>query len=550
MTFPTLKWICSLALLALPAAPAAAQQEAPRPNIIVIMADDMGYSDIGSYGSEIDTPTLDKLAENGVRFTQAYNFARCCPTRAALLTGQYPHQVGLQRNGQTLDQSGATLAEALKPAGYNTAMVGKWHLTRAVEMEDKAEHLRWLNRQDHLDRPFGPIDTYPARRGFDRYYGVIWGVINFFNPFSLIDGVEPVKEVPDDYYATDAFNDKAAQYVREMAKEDKPFFLYLAHTAPHWPLHALPEDIRKYEDRYTEGWDKLREERYQRQLEMGLVNEEEFPLPPVMGFGPHSRGWENLSDEQRAIESRKMAVHAAMIDRMDQGLADVLAALEESGEMENTIIFFLSDNGASPESPARPGYDRPSALSDGTPIEYRDSDHIGDATSWAGIGSFWANAANTPFRYWKAESFEGGVHTPMIVHWPAGLKLEAGSLVSDPADVIDILPTCLELAGATYPKSNNGHSTTPVQGKSLAGLLRGTDWEGHDALYFEHEGGKAIRVGDWKLVQPRRGARWELYDLSTDRTETRNVAAEYPDRVEEMKAQWQSWADKVGVLGR
>ena len=520
------------------AATAFAQE---RPNVVFIMADDLGYGDVGAFGGEIDTPNLDRLAAEGVRFTNAYNFARCCPTRAALLTGQYPHQVGLQRNGQTLSADAATLAEALKPAGYQTAMVGKWHLTHAETMDGRERHLRWLNREDFLDRPFGPLETYPANRGFDRHYGIIWGILNFFNPFALVDGVEPVKpdDLPDDYYATDAFNAKAAEYVREMAAKDEPFFLYLAHAAPHWPLHARPEEIAKYEDRYAAGWQALRDERYARQVEMGLFDPATHPQPELMGNGPHSGDWDALSDEQRAIESRKFAVHAAMIDRMDQGLGEVISALEESGELDNTLIVFLSDNGASPEVYLDPGYDRPSALSDGTPIEYGDSDHIGDARSWAYLGSFWASAANTPWRYWKAQSFEGGVHTPLIVRWPAGMRLEPGSVDPTPIHVIDLAPTAIAAAGAEFP--------TDVSGLSLLPLFRGETYEGHDALYFEHERGKAMRKGKWKLVMDKRASEWELYDLSTDATETTNVAAEHPDVVEEMGRAWVAWADRVGV---
>lgn len=276
-----------------------------------------------------------------------------------------------------------------------------------------------------------------------------------------------------------------------MAADDAPFFLYLAHTAPHWPLHARAEDIARYAGRYDDGWQALRDARYARQVEMGLINPATHPLPELMGNGPHlggrqSGGWDRLSDAQKAIERRKFESHAAMVDRMDRGLGDVLAALRDTGELDNTLIIFLSDNGASPETPSQPGYDRPSALADGTPIEYGDSDHIGDATSFAGIGSVWANAANTPFRYWKAQSFEGGVHTPMIVHWPASLKLAAGSLNDTPVHTIDLAPTILAAAGLTPAN---------MAGENLLPLLRGEAFEADRPLYFEHEGGRAVREG-------------------------------------------------------
>lgn len=521
-----------------------------RPDIVVILADDMGFSDLGCFGGEIRTPHLDQLAAKGLRFTQFYNASRCCPTRASLMTGQYPHKVGLARNGRSLTFNGLTMAEALKLAGYQTAMSGKWHLSLTPVLDDGGLHQRWLDHRYDPGRPFGPLETYPARRGFDQHYGVIWGVVDYFDPFSLVDGVEPVRRVPKDYYITDALTDKAVEYVETFAKVDRPFFLYLAYTAPHWPLHARPEDIARYRDRYRAGWHALRAERRKRQLALGLYEPGNTPLPKLMGNGPD---WEALTEDQRAFESAKMAVHAAMVDRLDQGVGRVVDSLKAAGRFENTLILFLSDNGASPEIVDVPGYDRTSATRDGRPVRYSgmSPDELGSQTTYTMIGSWWANAANTPFRYWKAESFEGGNHTPAIVHWPAGLRVRPGSITPQVGHVIDILPTCLEVARVEYPSTYQGRSLTALDGLSLLPILQGRERAGHEALFFEHENGRALRVGDWKLVSVRRReAEWELYDLAKDRTETRNLARVEPERVQSMQQQWKAWFDEVMAVGR
>ncbi|MBN2473197.1 MAG: arylsulfatase [Pirellulales bacterium] len=515
---------------------------APRPNILVILLDDLGFSDLGCYGGEIQTPNMDRLAENGLRFTQFYNASRCCPTRAALMTGLYPHQVGLRYNGRSLTHDGVTIAEVLRAAGYQTAMAGKWHLSKTLTLD--ADHLRWVNHQiDPPGQPFGPIDSYPIHRGFQRHYGIIWGVIDYYDPFSLVEGERPVKEVPDGYYITDAITDYAVRCVRDMARRDRPFFLYVAHCAPHWPLHALPEDIAKYRDAYRDGWHALREARYRRQIEKGLFDPASTPLPELMGRGSD---WDELDRPGRKLQAAKMAVHAAMVDRVDQGVGRVLAALEATGRLDDTILFVLADNGASPEVPAEPGYDRTGATRDGTPVRYRGfaPEEIGGETTYTGIGAYWANAANTPFRYWKKESFEGGNHTPLIVHWPAGLKTPPGGVTAQTGHVIDVMPTCLELAGAEYPQTFGGHDVLPVEGRSLVPILRGERRQGHPVLYFEHEGGRAVRQGNWKLVAAER-RRWELYDMATDRTETTDLADRHPQRVAQMAAMWDRWAEKV-----
>ncbi len=528
---------------------ARAPQQADRPNIIVIMADDMGFSDAGCYGGEIDTPNIDRLADNGLRFTQFYNAARCCPTRACLMTGAYQHKVNMGRNGQTLGRNGLTIAEGLKEAGYNTSMLGKWHLSLTEPLDDKEKHQKWLNHQYTPDRPFSPIDSYPVNRGFDEHYGPIWGVVDYFDPYSLVEGEKPVKEVPDDYYITDELNDRAVETVKRLGKEDDPYFLYLAHCAPHWPLHALEEDIQKYKDRYKEGWDKLRQERYERQLEMGLFDKENTPLPPVQTR--QTKAWDELSEEEKDYQASKMAVHAAMIDRMDQGIGRMIDALEETGQLNNTMIVFLSDNGASRETPKDwgPGFDRPSETRDGRKIHYQpdEIEDMGSQTSFAGIGPAWGSASNTPFRFWKMNEYEGGNHTPCIVHWPEGLDHEPGSYTEQVGHVMDFLPTFLELAETEYPEKYNGRELVSVDGKSLVPTLKGKQRKGYDQLYFEHVGGKALREGDWKVVQLNDNSPWRLYHLSEDRTETTDVSKQNPERFKRMIEDWKQWADQVGA---
>lgn len=534
-----------LSLAALTLGVCSSSFAASKPDIIVIMADDLGFSDAGCFGGEIRTPNIDRLAKDGLRFTQFYNTSRCCPTRAAMLTGQYPHKVGLARNGQSLTRNGMTIAEALKQSGYNTAMSGKWHLSFTPTLPDNTKHQAWLDHRFDPGRPFGPIDTYPVKRGFDHHFGIIWGVVDYFDPFSLVDGTEPVREVPKDFYMTDAITAKSVEYISDMAKSDKPFFLYVAFTAPHWPIQARPEDIARYKDRYKEGWHALREARYQRQLELGLINKATHPLPPLMGQGPD---WDKRTPEDRELQSAKMAVHAAMVDRLDQGIGNILKALAAAKRLDNTVIFFFADNGASPEIPREPGYDRSSTARDGTKIRYAGYpvSELGSQTTYTGIGSWWANAANTPFRYWKAESFEGGNHTPFIVHWPKGLKAKKGSSTTQLGHVVDILPTCLELAGGKYPASYAGHALTPLDGQSLLPVIQGGKASKDRTVYFEHENGRAMREGDWKLVAPKqRDSTWELYNLSQDRTETQNLAAKYPERVAQMARSWEEWFASV-----
>lgn len=520
-----------------------------RPNIVIIMVDDMGWSDLGCFGGEVETPNIDSLATGGVRFTNFYNTGRCCPTRAALLTGVYPHQAGLGRMTFRTDAPGyqgelgrnvVTIAEVLKEAGYQTGMVGKWHLSLTEEHEG---HMRHLNNQE-IRNTFADPAAYPVGRGFDEHYGVIWGVVNFFDPFSLVDGTEPIHEVSDDFYLTDALSDRAVDMVGRFAEQEQPFFLYLAHCAPHWPLHALPEDIAKYEEVYHRPWRELREARYQRQLEMGLLEAETAPLSLPEGGTP----W--VEHPHQNWEARRMACHAAMIDRVDQGVGRLIDQLRETGELDNTLILVLSDNGASREEPDRPGFDRVSQTREGEDVVY----YVGDShreilpgveTTYAGIGPRWANLANTPFRQFKATQYEGGIRTPLIAHWPAGITLEAGSIATQPGHVIDFMATCVDVAGADYPTEYAGQEILPMEGLSLRTALHGA--RPSRTLCFEHFGARAIRDGDWKLVSPPNGD-WELYNLASDSTETINVADAHSDAVERLSAMWQQWAERCLVF--
>lgn len=534
--------VCLLAgSIALPASVSAGGgpvRTAP-PNVVLILADDLGFSDLGCYGGEIQTPNLDRLAAGGLCFTQFYNCARCSPTRAALLTGRYPHRVGLARNGGSLSRNSPTVAELLRGAGYQTGMAGKWHLSETPELPDPAQHQKWVDHQLDPGRPFGPPESYPTRRGFDRFYGILWGVADHFDPFSLMDGEEPVRSVAPNYYFTDAITARAEAQIRDFSRARRPFFLYVAYTAPHWPLHAPPETIARYRVRFRAGWQALRKERYERQLASGLFDRATTPFLPAMGEGPD---WDALTPAQRDLEAAKMAVHAAMVDRMDQGIGRIVRTLERLGKRENTLLIFLSDNGASPELPARPGYDRPSQTRDGRPVRYRDSAPPGAEDTCAGIGPYWASAANTPFRYWKRESFEGGICTPCIVHWPGGLRTEPGAVTRQVAHVVDILPTLQSLtsAGSQTP-------ATAADGASLLPILRGEMRSSPDAVYFEHLGGRAIRSGDWKLVSLRSGAPWQLFHLGDDRTESRDRAGDRPLVARSLAVRWEEWARRLNI---
>lgn len=531
-------------------------QNIKRPNILVILADDLGYSDIGCYGGEVKTPNLDRLAENGVRFTHFYNTSRSCPTRASLLTGLYPHQAGVGRMTfddhkpgyrGTMTHNGVTIAEVLKENNYNTAWVGKWHVAETPLRPDQRQ---WLAHQVKHDE-FAPKENYPINRGFQDCYGTIYGVVDYFDPFSLIHGEDPVESVPDNYYSTIALSDTAVAYVNKYAKSDKPFFMYLAYHSPHWPLHALPEDIKKYENRYRCGWQKIREERYNRQKKMKLFGD----CDNFLSERQFNDSWENNPDKE--WDAYAMAVHAAMIDRMDQGIGKVIDALEKNGQLDNTLILFMSDNGCSNEdcqNYPEGENDRPAETRDGRKIVYPRNKEVlpGPETSYASVGAKWANVANTPFRFWKAKTYEGGICTPMIAHWPKGIKLPKGSINTSYCHVIDIMATCLELSGSKYPSKYNGYDIQPYMGLSMKSIFDTGKLSTKRDLYFEHFNEKALIDSEgWKIVQPaKNNGDWELYNLNSDRSEMHNLADKYPNRVKEMLSRYDKWEKQCKVVPR
>jgi arylsulfatase len=518
----------------------------PRPNIVIILADDLGYSDVGCSGGEIRTPNLDRLAAGGLRFTQFYNTARCCPTRASLLTGLYSHQAGI---GHMMSDRGApgyrgdlneqcvTIAEVLGAAGYRCYLSGKWHVTRQTGY--------WSGKAQLTS-----IRNWPLQRGFDRFFGTIHGAGSYWNPVSLTRGNTPIA-IPDGeaFYYTDAISDQAARFILEHHGES-PLFLYVAYTAPHWPLHAWPEDIARYAGRYDAGWDALRAERHARMIEMGLVD-------PSWSLSPRDRRVPDWQDAPHpAWQRRAMEVYAAMVDRMDQGIGRIVNALERTGRLESTLIVFLADNGGCAEGGtafttggASKGLSKSVKVTrDGRPIHFGHyAEHMpGPPDTYQEYGRPWASASNTPFRLYKHFVHEGGIATPFIVHWPAGIA-SRGELRHQVGHVIDLMPTCLELAGAAYPEMVDGRAITPAAGMSLVPAFADEPLE-RQAVYWEHEGNRAVRAGDWKLVARGRKGPWELYDLRADRTETSDLATRFPDRVEQMAALWQAWAERCGVL--
>jgi arylsulfatase len=538
--------VCLVA--AFPVLPSAAvDAAAPRPSFVVILADDMGYSDIGSYGGEIATPHLDGLAAAGLRFTQFYNTARCSPSRAALLTGVYPHEAGMgflpfawHAPGYTgaLADDAVTIPEALEGAGYRSYLAGKWHLSNQmlVSAGDEARISK---------------ASWPIARGFDRFYGTIAGAGNYFFPNALVEDERPIEPEGEDYYYTEAISERAAAFVREHAARhpDRPFFLYVAYTAPHWPLHAREEDIARYRGRYDGGWDALREERHARMLDLGL-EDRRWPLSPR---DPDAPSWEEAPD--KAWQARRMEVYAAQVEVMDRGIGRIVAALDETGVLDDTLLLFLSDNGACAEGLwDPPGWVRrflPLAFSaparDGRPVQRGNDPTVmpGGEHTFQSYGLPWANASNTPFRLYKQKTHEGGIATPLIAHWPAGLGTAPGARSDAPGHVVDLMPTLLELAGASHPRPREGRPTRQLRGESLVPVLRGGGLE-RGAIFWEHQGNRAVREGRWKLVSRWRQG-WELYDVETDRTELRDLAAEHPERVRELTALYEEWAEDVGV---
>jgi arylsulfatase len=502
---------------------------AAKPNIILILVDDMGFSDIGCYGGEIRTPKVDALAKGGVRFTQFYNTARCCPTRASLLTGLYPHQTGIGHMvdnpkpfpGYTgdLNRNCVTIAEVLKGSGYRTMMSGKWHVTPVTE----SKH------------------NWPRQRGFDRFYGIIHGATNFFDPVTLTRDNLPA-ERESDYYFTDAITDNAVKYIEGAAEAKEPFFLYTAFTAPHWPLHARPQDIERYRGRYKSGWDALREERRRKQIELGIVD----PRWPMTTRDHRVPAWTEATDKE--WQERRMEVYAAMVDSMDQGVGRIVDALRRTGQEQNTLILFMADNGGCAEElgPKAAGLHIPARTHDGRSVRVGNIPGVmpGPEDTYQSYGIPWANASNTPFRLYKHWVHEGGISSPLIAYWPG--KTKAGSITHEPGHLIDVMSTCLDVAGAAYPKEQSGHRITPLEGTSLLATLNGGKLNRRNPMFWEHEGNRAVRDGRWKLVSMFPG-KWELFDLEADRSETTDLANKHSDRAARMAAEYEKWARRVQV---
>jgi len=521
----------------------------PRPNIVLVLADDMGFSDIGCYGAEIDTPNLDRLARGGTRLTQFYNTARCTPSRASLLTGLHPHQVGLgilnfddTPDGYpgNLSEQCVTAAEALRAAGYATYMSGKWHL--ASDMES-------------------PNSAWPTRRGFDSCYGTLEGAGSYYQPRTLLHGEKNVEEEGLDpaFFYTDAITDNAVGFVDEhgRSRPDQPFFLYLAYTAPHWPLHAADADIGKYRGRFDAGWDELRRRRLDRLVAEGIVD----PTWALSSRDDRVPSWDDADDKD--WEARRMEVYAAQIDRMDQGIGKVLATLERLGQLDNTLVVFLSDNGGCAEE--MPPDSVREFVTAFVPIKdvTRTGETVvpgnvpglmpGPESTYQSYGRAWANLSNTPFREYKHWVHEGGIATPFVVSWPDGLGVRE-RLCHQPFQLVDVLPTLLDVAGATYPETRDGFGIPACEGVSMLPALRGHPRAeeadlANRPLCWEHEGNAAIRIGRWKLVR-KYAQQWELYDVEADRTELTDLAAAEPARVAGMAARYDEWATRCGVIPR
>lgn len=545
---------------------------ADRPNIILIMSDDMGYSDLGCYGSEISTPSLDSLAMDGLRYTQFYNMGHCCPSRAALMTGLYPHQTGLgwmvgedfHLPGYTneLNDHCVTIAEVLKMAGYSTFMTGKWHLCRNT----------------HAD---GPKYDWPLQRGFEKFYGILTGAGNYYDPPSLCRGnklITPENDPvyhSDQYYFTNAITDNTIRFIKNREK-DKPFFMYVAYTTAHWPMQAPEEAIKKYKGKYDAGWNILRRQRFEREKELGVIDSN-ATLSPL-----DTHPWSEEKDKEAMAQ--RMETYAAMITIMDKGIGEIVRELKKEGIFDNTIIFFLQDNGGNAEGV---GYGdgengrRKFVAKDTSKLKPLGKNEIqyavipkvthhgavsimgkkvmaGPENTYLAYLKPWADLSNTPFRKYKNFVYEGGIATPLIVHWPNGIDAPGGAIRKQPGHEIDIMPTIIQLANAKYPKQYKGHKITPVSGVSLVPTFTNQSLEPR-AIYFAHQANRAMRMGKWKIVS---GAElhgpygkwktytsmpWQLYNMEKDRSELKDLSAQYPERVQKMVSMWEKWAHATKV---
>ncbi len=519
----------------------ASKPQASKPNVILVLVDDMGFSDLGITGSEIRTPNIDRLARGGALLTAMYNCARCCPTRASLLTGLYPQAAGIGHMGADLGtpayqgflrNDSATIAEVLRESGYRTLMAGKWHVAgdfMAREVDS------W--RVGDLDHPT------PRQRGFDRFYGIVDGVTNFFSPHFILEDDSRVEVFPDDFYFTDAITDKAIGMVEGAVAEGKPFFLYLAHAAPHWPLHALPEDIARYEGLYDRGWDTIRTARHEEINGRGILKSN-WRIAPRDDEVPD---WSDM--RLPGWEASKMATYAAMVDRMDQSLGRLIDALKRLGQFDDTLILFLSDNGGCAEFMAEDGWAKffPDVTHDGRKITMGNVPGLrpGGALTYQSYDRPWANVSNAPFRLFKHYVHEGGISTPLIAHWPR--RIREAVTGHEPCHVVDILPTILEATESTYLSELGGHAIQPLQGESFLPLLTGSEWTREQPIFFEHEGNAAVRLGNFKLVKLH-GRPWELYDMDVDRTELNNLAGSNAALETDLLKRYDDWAEKTGVM--
>lgn len=518
-----------------------ADQVARRPNIVLILADDMGFADLGCTGAEIRTPNLDRLARNGALLSALYNCARCCPTRAALLTGLYPHRAGIGHmvmdfgtpayRGYLRDDC-VTIAEVLKSGGYRTLMSGKWHVGGDLDA-----------RLADSWRPGASGHPMPRQRGFDRFFGTLDGACSFFEPHYVMADDARTEIEPGSFYMTDAISDRAVAMIEEGEAEGAPFFLYLAYTAPHWPLHAWPEDIARYEGVYNGGWDRIRTARHEEMNGLGVLQAPWTISPRDEAAPPFAE----VAD--KAWEAWRMAVYAAQVDRMDQGIGRILAALERLDALDNTLILFLADNGGCAEFMAEDGWAQwyPDELADGRPIVKGNLPSLrpGGPQTFMSYDLPWANVSNAPFRLYKHWVHEGGISTPLIAHWPA--RFGGPSVAHAPTHVVDILPTLMEASGVAYPLERAGRPVPRLDGESFLPLLEGQAWQREAPLFWEHEGNAAIRDGAWKLVR-RHGGDWELYDMEADRTELTDLAARNRPKAATLAKDWTAWAERVGVI--
>lgn len=518
--------------------------EAPdqkRPNIILILVDDMGFADLGLCGSEIHTPRIDSIGQNGVTFSAMYNCARCCPTRAALLTGLYPHKAGIGHMGANLGtpayqgslrNDSVTIAECLREAGYFTAMSGKWHVggdfwARLVDS--------W--RVGDLEHPT------PRQRGFDRFYGIIDGATHFFSPHYVMEDDARAEVPPTDYYFTDVITDRAIDMIDEGLAQEKPFFLYLAHAAPHWPLHAHEEDIAQYDGVYRQGWDALRAARHEEMQGRGILRQKWEISPRDAGAQP----WDTV--EHTDWEAQRMQVYAAMMSCMDRNIGRVLDHLKARGVHDDTLILFLSDNGGCAEFMAEDGWAKfmPDITNDGRQIAMGNRPGLrpGGALTYQSYDLPWANVSNAPFRLFKHWVHEGGISTPLLVQWPA--RFSPVGVNHDPWHVVDILPTILEASGAAYPQEYGGHTVQDLDGESFLAALAGKVVTRQQPIAWEHEGNAAVRVGNFKLVR-QFGQDWELFDMDADRTELHDLKGRNAPVEATLKHEYDGWAERVGVM--